>query len=350
MGLVTLDRDGRIDSCVGRLVDWLQPGQRATKVLPFLTGLDGILNDIIDGRMPSFTLPRVGWGDSAYGEKVLSLEIVPSDESKSLLILVRDESELARLERDVLQQRNELALANSKLAEAKERAESLLREKSSFLATISHDLKTPLQVIMGNAEILREDLSADERDAFLQDVLDNGRFLQAMISDLLDASALDADRLTLTEERVVVRNLLEQVISTARRLPEGDNRRFELCLDDESRAILADPMRLRRLLLNIVSNAVKFTEDKGIIALRAQRTDAGCLLIAVEDDGCGVDPKLVDRIFDPFTMGESSDGTGLGLYIAKGLAELHGADLSISSQLDHGTKVELRLPQSRSLS
>ena len=261
-----------------------------------------------------------------------------------------DETELSRLEQSLLQQRNELAVANEALDEARQRAESALREKASFLANVSHDLKTPLQVIIGNAEILRSDLPVEEREAFLQDVLDNSNFLLALITDLLDASALEADQLELTEDVIDIEAMLERVLSMARRLPNGSDRRFHMTIDEGHRAVRGDPMRLQRLLLNIVSNAVKFTSSNGSIAVKTVPDDEGDLVIEIDDDGCGIDPGMMKRVFDPFVMGGVAEGSGLGLHIAKGLAELHDADLTLASELGSGTKARLRLPKSRIVS
>ncbi|MDH3659800.1 MAG: ATP-binding protein, partial [Alphaproteobacteria bacterium] len=285
MGLITLDPDRKIDACLGSLVDWFSTGGHASDALPFLAGLDDVLDEIANGQRPSLALPRVAIQEGQLADRVLSLEIMSSETSDGLQVLVRDETELASLEQNVLQQRNELALANEALSEARQRAEAALREKASFLANISHDLKTPLQVIMGNAEILRGELPEDEREAFLQDVLDNSNFLLALITDLLDASALEAEQLRLTEEVVDIRALLERILSMASQMPNGDARRFELTVDDGHRAIKADPMRLRRLLFNVVSNAVKFTGDDGRIAVRAGPAHSGDFMIEVEDDG-----------------------------------------------------------------
>ncbi|MGI9510838.1 MAG: sensor histidine kinase [Geminicoccaceae bacterium] len=280
-------------------------------------------------------------------DKVLSLEIMPSASLNELQILIRDETRLASLEQKVLQQRNELALANQELAEAKRQAEAALREKSAFLANISHDLKTPLQVIMGNAEILRGDLSEAERDGFLQDVLDNSDFLLALITDLLDASALEAEQLKLNEEPVDIQSLLERIVSMAQRMPGGDKRCFDLSVDDHHRWILADPMRLQRILLNVIGNAVKFTNERGRISVSAGLVDTGELVIEIEDDGCGIDANLMERVFEPFMRGNTGNGSGLGLHIARGLADLHEAELVLASKAGIGTKASLRLPSSR---
>ena len=347
MGLIELDPELKIEKCLGTLVSWLSIGNQASDVIPFLIGLDDVLDEIASGRKPSLTFPRVAVQEGALTDKVLSLKIMPSEQPDRLRILIRDETELASLEQNVLQQRNELTLSNKALSKAKLQAEEALREKASFLANISHDLKTPLQVIMGNAEILRGDLSKEERESFLQDVLDNSNFLLALITDLLDASAMEADQLKLTEEAVDISALLERTLSTARQMPIGQRRHFELSLEDSNSSIMADPMRLRRLLLNLVSNAVKFTADGGRIAVRAGSVKTGDFVIEIEDDGCGIEPDMMKRVFEPFTTGSTAEGSGLGLYIAKGLADLHQADLRLSSEPGAGTKARLCLPKSR---
>lgn len=347
LGLVLLDRDRKIDTCLGTLVHGLAAGRLATETIPFLTGLDDVLEEIADGRRPSFAMPRVAFQEGALLGKTLSVDVTPSEEPGKLQILFRDETEQAGLEQNVLQQRNELELANGALSEARKQAEAALREKASFLANISHDLKTPLQVIMGNAEILRGDLPEEEREAFLRDVLDNSAFLLALITDLLDASALDADQFKLVEETVDVGALLERVLSTARQMPKGDGRHFALHVDDGHPALQADPMRLQRLLLNLVSNAVKFTGDGGHIAVKAGLGETGDFIIDVEDDGCGIERDMIEHIFEPFTTGRAAEGSGLGLHIAKGLADLHDADLMLSSEPGDGTLARLRLPRAR---
>lgn len=347
MGLIELDADQKIDKCLGTLVRWLSAGSQASDVIPFLIGLDDILHEIVNGQRPSLTFPRVTLPEGSLADKVVSLEIMPSEEPDRLQILIRDETEIANLEQNILQQRNELSLTHEALSKAKLQAEAALREKASFLANISHDLKTPLQVIMGNAEILRGDLSKEEREGFLQDVLDNSNFLLALITDLLDASAMEADQLKIVEEPVDISALLERTLSTARQMPSGQRRHFELSLEESNSSILADPMRLRRLLLNLVSNAVKFTDDGGRIAVKAGSLKSGDFVIEIEDDGCGIEPDMMKQAFEPFTTGNAAEGSGLGLYIAKGLADLHEADLMLSSEPGEGTKAKLSFPKSR---
>ncbi|MGI9436419.1 MAG: sensor histidine kinase [Geminicoccaceae bacterium] len=272
---------------------------------------------------------------------------MPSLEPGRLQIVFRDETEIATLEQKIVQQRNELSLAYDALNTAKERVEAALREKTTLLANVSHDLKTPLQVIMGNAEILRNDLPDEERKAFLRDIADNSTYLLTLITDLLDASAIDAAQMELSEETIDINEMLARILSMAKRLPGATSKRFEFVASDDQTMILADPMRLQRLLLNILSNAVKFTDDEGHVVVRVGRTGTGDLMLEVEDNGCGIEPIMKDRIFEPFTRSGRAEGTGLGLHIAKGLAELHDGDLSISSRIGVGTTAKLRLPKCR---
>ncbi len=347
IGLVVLEPDRTIGVCHGKLVEWLKPGQVATEALSALVGLEDLLEQIVRGELPSFSLPRVAWHETDVADRVLSLEIAPADEPGSLHLLLRDETEVAALEQEVIQKRNELALANDALKKANARAEQLLREKAAFLANVSHDLKTPLQVIMGNAEILKGDLPGAERDGFLEDILDNSGFLLTLITDLLDASALEAQQLELVEEPIDLREMLERILAMARQLPGGESRQFDLVGEAGALVVRGDPMRLQRLLLNLVSNAVKFTSRGGHVTVGVQRRDDGDLVLDVSDDGCGIAPDLLGSVFDPFTRSGHAEGSGLGLHIAKGLAILHDARLSLASERGCGTTASLRLPKAR---
>lgn len=347
MGLVVLNADRTVRAHYGKLVDWLVLGDTAKEALPVLIGLDGIFDQISAGDLPSFSLPRVSWQGGEVDDRVFSLEIVPAGEPGALHVVLRDETDIAALEQEVIQQRNELSLAYEALASAKDHAEKALRDKAAFFANVSHDLKTPLQVIMGNAEILRGDLPGDERDGFLQDITDNSNYLLTLITDLLEASALEAEQVALVEEPIDIDRMLERVLTMARQLPGGASRQFALASDDRSPLIMGDPMRFQRLLLNIVSNAVKFTGDGGRVAINIERTDDGELALEIKDDGCGIEPEMMNRVFEPFTRSGQAEGSGLGLHIANGLATLHDARLSLVSEPGSGTTATLSLPSSR---
>jgi signal transduction histidine kinase len=345
MGLVVLNRDHSIEACYGKLVEGLRPGPKATEAMPILIGLDDILTEIMAGELNSFFLPRVSLHEA--DERVLSLEIVRADEPGRLHVVLRDETEIAALEQEVIQKRNELSLTHAELAKARDRAEQALREKAAVLANVSHDLKSPLQVIMGNAEILKGDLPLSEREAYLQDILENSNFLLNLITDLLDASALEADQMQLDEEPIDLARMLQRILSVARQLPGGEARRFDLAMDERKVVVMGDSMRLQRLLLNLLSNALKFTGDDGHIEVSVRRSAKGDLLLEVRDDGCGIEPTLLSRVFEPFTRSGSAEGMGLGLHIAKALANLHDADLALNSKVGKGTTATFLLPSAR---
>lgn len=347
MGLIVVDAARKICACHGELVAWLKTERPATEAISVLVGLDDILDQIAAGDLASFSLPRVSWPEAEVAGRVLSLDIVRADEPDLLHLLLRDETEIAILEQEVIQRRNELSLSHDALAKAKERAEDLLQEKVAFLANVSHDLKTPLQVIMGNAELLQDNLPSADRDAFLNDILENSTFLLSLISDLLDASTLEAQQQALTEEPIDVHAMLERVLTMARKIPGCQARQFTLLHDDEAIVLRGDAMRFLRLLLNIVSNAVKFTGEDGQIDIKARRTETGGLVVEVKDDGCGIDPDLLGHVFEPFTRSGQAEGSGLGLHIAKSIAAMHDADLSLVSEPGHGTTATLQLPKDR---
>ncbi len=351
MGLVVLDRHHAVSKRLGKLVDWLSPGVKVTEAVPFLVGLEEVLDEIAAERRVSFMLPRMKWVNSEAGEWIFSLEVLPGERPGQVHIVFRDETEIATLEQEVIQQRNELALVNERLEKARRHAEQALRDKAAFFANISHDLKTPLQVIMGNVEILRtardDDMSRSERNRFLEDIHDNSVFLLNLITDLLEASSLDVSQVELVEEPTDLGDMLQRLLTMVRQLPGGAGLRLDLTMDDHPAWIMADPMRLQRLLLNILSNAVKFTDDRGHIAVSARRAEDESLVIEVKDDGCGIEAEMLAHVFEPFTRSGRAEGSGLGLHIAKGLADLHDADLTLSSQPGAGTTAMLRLPKSR---
>jgi signal transduction histidine kinase len=353
IGLVTLDPDRRVSARHGRLVRWFPLQAEAADAIPFLVGLEQVLDEVAAGARTTFELAKLGWVRPDGAAEVLSLSILKGEAPGTLEIWFQDETETAALHQELVQSRNELALREAALIEARATAEAALRAKAAFLANVSHDLKTPLQVIIGNAEILGgadvAALAADERDLYLEDIRENGAFLLSLITDLLEGSALEAGKVELAEEPVALRPFLERLLAMVRQLPEAERREISLEPDGADHRLLADPMRLQRLLLNLLANAVQYSGAGGRVRLRAGTAGEGDLLIEVEDDGPGIEPTLRERLFEPFSPGANTRGSGLGLHIAKGIAEVHGATLDLASPEAGGTKASLRLPASRLL-
>ncbi|MGQ9366518.1 sensor histidine kinase [Azospirillum sp. ST 5-10] len=231
------------------------------------------------------------------------------------------------------------------------------RAKSDFLATMSHELRTPLNSIIGFSQMIRDaelaPLDGRYRD-FASDVNDAGRHLLRVINDVLDMARAEADRIVLNEGET---DLGAAVIACLRILyPAARQAQVTLDADlpEALPRILADDVRMRQILMNLVANAVKFTPAGGRVVVRVRPADDGGVRVEVEDTGVGIAPEDIPKALEPFGQIDSgrwrlSQGTGLGLPLAKHLAEAHGGGLAVSSRVGLGTCVTVSLPAGRVL-
>lgn len=249
----------------------------------------------------------------------------------------------------------EMALRN-----AKEQAEAATRTKSQFLANVSHELRTPLNAIIGLAEMLREEAEeSDEGDTGepLQRIVSAGRHLLHLINDLLDLTKIEAGRLDLHIEDFHIAPMVHDVSATARALAiANDNQLTVHCVDDIG-TMHSDITRVRQILLNLLSNACKFTE-RGAVTLEVVRESMQSkdwLVVKVADTGIGMSEAQIERLFQEFTPADNSmtrkyGGTGLGLAISRRLCKLLGGEITVQSELDKGTTFSVRLPVAGPLS
>jgi len=251
----------------------------------------------------------------------------------------------AGLEQRVTERTKELALANQKLDEAN-------RHKSAFLANMSHEFRTPLNAIIGFSEVLLDPslkVTEEERRQFLTDVLNSGKHLLKLINEILDLSKIEAGRMELEIERGSLRDILEAVQSTMR--PMAARKRIDLRVESDGRSpsFPMDAARLKQVLLNLVSNAIKFTPEAGKVWVRADMQD-GTVCVEVGDTGPGIPPEEHDRIFLEFhqapvgTGNDKPEGTGLGLALAKRFVEMHGGRLWVESEAGKGSRFVFTLP------
>jgi signal transduction histidine kinase/DNA-binding NarL/FixJ family response regulator len=242
--------------------------------------------------------------------------------------------------------------ARDALREAKEAADLASRAKTSFLAMIGHELRTPMNGILGYTQILARDpaLSPRHQDAVAA-IEQSGRHLLALINDLLDLSKIEANRLALVVEAVDLAGLLGSVADTIRIAAEAKTIGFILAIPpDLPPRVLADGKRLRQILLNLLGNAVKFTE-RGEVAFHVEvmhRDEAACRLrFVIRDTGIGIPPDQHAAIFRPFEqIGDArqrSAGTGLGLSISRELVGLMGGDIALESTQGHGSRFSFEL-------
>jgi signal transduction histidine kinase/DNA-binding response OmpR family regulator len=232
------------------------------------------------------------------------------------------------------------------LRDATERAR-LERLKSEFVATASHELRSPLTSIKGFVELLRAGDDLDERQReFLDIVLVSTNRLVDLVNDLLDVARLEAGRVEVHRRPVEVGEVLEDVTTLLRGRIEAKNQHVIVEVDEDTPRVLADATRLRQMLTNLVTNAHLYTDEGGTLTLRAGGLPAG-VRIEISDTGRGMSPAELEHVFERFSRGSGSTGTpgtGLGLSIVKSLVDLHGGTIDVSSTLGAGTTFAITLP------
>ena len=250
-----------------------------------------------------------------------------------------------------------VALQNAMLyAEQLETAERLRevdRLKSELLASVSHELRTPLNSIIGFADVLLEGIDGPLNERMLEDVTlirDSGRHLRALIGEMLDMSKIEAGVMELYYEEIDVPSLAQEILANTRTLATGKNLDIRLELDPVLDKIHADRTRLMQILLNLMGNAVKFTES-GSITLSLEDRD-GDLLASVQDTGIGIRQEDIPIIFEQFrqldgSMTRKAGGTGLGVPISRSLVELHGGEMWVESEPGVGSTFLFTIPAVR---
>jgi two-component system cell cycle sensor histidine kinase PleC len=240
---------------------------------------------------------------------------------------------------------------------AKANAEAASQAKTTFLSSMSHELRTPLNAIIGFSEIMSEQAFGPllpRYHDYVSDIHKSAEHLLHIINDVLDIARIESGKMTLYEEPVELRALVEDCFAFVRERAAKKDIVLDAHVPTAGVIIQADDSRIRQIILNLLSNAVKFTAQGGRVWIAVNRDDDDCVCITVGDTGIGMRPDEIPRALEPFRqvdsmLARSQEGSGLGLPISKNLAALHGASFVIDSAVGRGTVVTMTFPKERTL-
>jgi len=330
--------------------DALAPGDDIRETMPVLYGLE----DELAGADVDLTMPFIQTGRN--NDEPVSLSIRRDPASGALWLLRRDVSAESEIHRQLVQNHNSLSLAQAQLVKARDEAQEADRTKTAFLANVSHELRTPLHVIIGGASILSRTgpkrVEADEVIEYAADIHESGILLLQLVDDLIDLSRSETGDLTLYEEPCDLCAIASGIVSLCRDLPEARGSRVEAVLPGEAVGLTGDARRIKQVLLNLISNALKAVAGRTEAAVTVTVDPAGPRLI-VADNGPGMTEEDLAIARKPFGQPRAAvraKGAGLGLAIVHRLTDLHGGTLVIETAPNQGLKAIVTFDPARARS
>jgi signal transduction histidine kinase len=269
---------------------------------------------------------------------------------------IKGDGTSVRVTLPLVEEQTKLQAANIELAESRDRAEAASRAKSLFLANMSHELRTPLNAVIGFSELIKEERFGpvgERYTGYACDIHDAGKHLLKIIDDVLDTAKIEAGTIAIREKWVDLREVIK-LSADPLRVAIGEKQLTFACqfIGPTPSPVYADPLRLKQVFINLLSNAMKFTPAGGSIDIVVEENTDGGVTITFSDTGIGMSPEDVTLAMVPFAQvdgdfAKSYQGAGLGLPLAKRLVELHGGTLIIESTKGDGTSVRVTLPAER---
>jgi signal transduction histidine kinase len=267
--------------------------------------------------------------------------------------LLLHETRRHQAEKSLRESEMRLAIQAHELAAARDSAEYANKAKSAFLANMSHELRTPLNAILGFSEIIALEtfgpVGVKRYKEYGGDIHSSGRHLLNLINDLLDVAKIEAGKIEIAPQLIDARSVFDVALKLIGTKAREKNQRLVITVLPNAPRLYADERALKQIMLNLVSNAVKYTPDGGKITVVGGPADGGGFQIVCEDNGPGIPREKLDKIFTPFSQVDNrynrqAGGTGLGLALVRGLAELHGGRVWLESEYGKGTRFYVVLP------
>ncbi len=331
----------------------LKRGYRSSMAVPLIArGGDtiGLLN-LYSPEPHFFTENRIRIIQAFANQAATAIENVKLVEDMDRRIKERTKAlETTNLELEAINQ--ELQLRKQEAETARMVAEEANRAKSEFLANMSHELRTPLNVIIGFSEMMLKGIAGpltEKQEEYLKDIHESGEHLLELINDILDLSKVEAGRLELEYEKINIRNIIEESLVFIREKCIKHRIAINIDLDNSVLEMEADRTRLKQVLVNLLTNAAKFTPDGGSITIRTRKEEDNYIEFTVEDTGIGIKKEDIPKLFQPFQQlntiyNKKQPGTGLGLAICKRIVETHGGRIWVESEPGKGSKFKFTIP------
>jgi signal transduction histidine kinase len=267
--------------------------------------------------------------------------------------LISQNEELQAKEEELISQFRELEKINEKLHFSQLDLEKAHQHKDRFISSMSHELRTPLNAILGFSQSLQKkywgELNEKQME-YIQLIIESGQLLLALINDILDLAQIEAGSMGIKKELTDIKPLLIDIVTLLSYQVNNKNLRIEYNIDSSITEVLVDTTKFKQIILNLLTNAIKFTEPAGQITIKAEKTDDNMVKISIIDTGTGINESEFDKIFTEFYQSESSKarkekGTGIGLALTKRLVELHQGKIGFCSKINEGSTFWFTLPE-----
>lgn len=328
-------------------------GKHVSEVLWELVGAEDALLEVLSGKTEIFSIENIN-RDSADGATtyltISAIALSGQEPGNGLLLVIEDTTATSKFEQELVHERNQLRLTKKSLSLANEELQKLNRLKSLFLSIAAHDLRSPLATIMGYTELVLRDIPLDNENAreYLSIILSLVNTMSHLVADFLDLGTLEHGNLKI---RAKPCDLNRMVFNTAEIMRGGTSDKkvlIEIKASRKNPEIYADPDRIQQILINLISNAIKYTGEGVHIRIRTG-VNGHYGYFSVADNGPGVPESELPRLFELYHRTEAArqsliKGLGLGLFIVKSLVDLHNGQISVRSKLGKGTEFTVSIP------